>query len=348
MPVKVVDADIEKDLDLFVAILNRNRRIKVGRNRFEWLYLNNPQGKARAWFVQDETTGDTVAFTSVLPRLIKVEGRDLVCWNCCDFSVDRRYRALGVALKLRRKAKECVDNGEIPALFAHPNDRMKVIHEKVGHYRIGQMERFAKILRANQQVEKIVKNKFLARLLTPGANLFLRVTDKAFKINKRYDVRWIENEDYGEEYDRLFRAVSNWHRIIGDRGASYLNWRYGQNPLYSTDRIVIRDNGNLVGYIIFYVKNGVAVFKDILCIPDENILNTLLGQWVKMLRERRTYSISAIFMDKNPMVRSLQYVGFRRRPEVSSVYAYAQGNDAIQPVWLNGTNWYMTVGDRDV
>ena len=348
MPVKVVDADIEKDIDLFLALLNRNRSNKVDRNRFEWLYLNNPQGKARAWFVIDEKTADVIAFTSVLPRLVKVDESDIICWNCCDFSVDKKYRSLGVAVKLRRKAKECVDNGVISALYAHPNDRMKVIHERVGHSSIGKMKRYVKLLRANRKLEKVVKSRFLSNLLSPSVNLFLRVVDTSLKINKKYSVELLENEEFGEEYDSLFQQSSNWYRIIGDRGSSYLTWRYGQNPLYRTERIIIRENGKLAGYIIFQIENGVAVFKDILCTLDENVPNTLLGQWVKILRDRKIDSISAIFMDRNPMIRSFQNIGFKQRPDESSVFAYVRKDDDIQAIWLNGANWYMTVGDRDI
>ena len=81
MSISVVEAEVEQNLELFQTLLNRNRKRKVGRNRFEWLYLYNPQGEARAWFVEDRRTGEPVAFTSVLPRLVKVDGTDIVCWN---------------------------------------------------------------------------------------------------------------------------------------------------------------------------------------------------------------------------------------------------------------------------
>lgn len=348
MSISVVEAEVEQNLELFQTLLNRNRNRKVGRNRFEWLYLYNPQGGARAWFVEDRRTGEPVAFTSVLPRLVKVDGTDIVCWNCCDFSVDRKYRTLGVALKLRKKAKECVDNGEVQALYAHPNDRMEVIHKKVGHLRIGQMRRFVKLLRSERQIEKFIKNKFLSSFLSPSANLFLGVKDKLIKIDKRYSVQWLENQEFDDEYDCLFEEASRGYRILGDRRASYLNWRYGQNPLYLTHRVTIRNEGKLVGYVLFHLHKGVAVLKDILCMPDDNVLNTLLGHAIRMLRARRIDAISAIFMDKNPVVRSLEHLGFRRRPEVSSVYAYAREDDHIRRAWVDGKSWYMTVADRDL
>jgi len=77
--------------------------------------------------------------------MVRVRGNDVLCWNCGDFSVDQKYRSLGIALKLRRAAKNAVDKGTVDALYAHPNERMAVIYQRVGHTCIGQMNRFAKV-----------------------------------------------------------------------------------------------------------------------------------------------------------------------------------------------------------
>jgi hypothetical protein len=90
------------------------------------------------------------------------------------------------------------------------------------------------------------------------------------------------------------------------------------------------------------------VFKDILCVPEKGAVSTLISSWIKFLRKKNIHTISAIFMNKNPMIFAFEKAGFKIRPEESSVYAYAGKNDKIGPLWLNGDNWYMTVGDRDV
>jgi len=348
MPVNIVEADIKRDLDIFLELLNRNRRNDVGRNRFEWLYLNNPHGYAKAWIVYDENTQEPVAFTSVLPRLVKVDDYEISCWNCCDFSVDQKYRTLGVAVKLRRKAKECVDNGDISSLYAHPNDRMKVIHERVGHTPIGEMNRYARVLRSDHHVHQRVKNRVIANIVSASVNFILKIPDAFFSVDNHYVVQMVGDKKFDDEYDKLFEDIAGCYKIIGDRRSAYLNWRYIENPLYKCDRMIIRDNHKLVGYIIYYIEGSTAVFKDILCVQDENILKTLLFSWIKYLRKKSVHTISAIFMNTNPMVAVFQKAGFKIRSEKSSVYAYARKKDEVEPLWLNGENWYMTVGDRDV
>lgn len=348
MAYKLIEANIESDLDRFTNLLNSNRTEKVNRRRFEWLYLDNPHGKARAWFMIDNNIGKPVAFTSVLPRLVKVANKNITCWNCCDFSVDKKYRTLGIALKLRRQAKTCVDNGEIQALYAHPNDRMKVVHDKVGHFNIGKMHRYVKLLSLNKQIANITNSKCITNLVAPVLNWCYNFTKTPTKLNKPFSVELLDNIEFTEEYDELFdKVVKNYH-IIGHRGSNYLNWRYAANPLSYTRRFIIRKNGYLNGYIIFEVKNGVAVFKDILCVSDHTTMNILLSHWIEKMREEKIESISTGIMNKNPVISIFKKNGFRLRPDESSVYAYASKENELQHDWIDGSNWYMTVGDRDV
>jgi hypothetical protein len=312
------------------------------------MYKSNPHGRSRAWSAVDDKNGNVAGFTGVLPRKVLLAGKEITCWNCCDFSINKKYRTLGVALKLRRKAKECVDNGEIRALYAHPNDRMKVIHEKVGHFEIGKMNRYAKLMFVDQHMKKFIKNNLVRSLVNPVANYLLEISDISKKFIRKYPVELLGNDVFNFEYDELFQSASKGCTIIGNRGSEYLNWRYIQNPLYQTKRIAIRKNGKLSGYLIYLIEDGVAIFKDILCIPDRTIIKSLLTQWIELMRSERIESMSATLFDGNSILNYFTSMGFRIRPDNSSVFAYAKEEDDIRKTWINGDNWYMTVGDRDV
>lgn len=349
MAVKVVEIEPKQNINHFVEILNRNRDHRVYGERFEWLYLDNPHGKAKVWWVIDDKTDKPVAFTCALPRLVKVEGKDIICWNCGDFSVDKKFRTLGVALKLRRAAKDAIDNNEVKALYAHPNDKMEVIHQRVGHTCIGKMKRYAKIIKANNYVERYIKSRSLTKLISYIINTGLGLID-FFIVQKdsRYKTELISDKRFDHEYDHLFKDISGYFKVIGERTSSYLNWRYEDNPLYPCGRIIIRENGCLKGYIIFTTSNNVVHIKDIFCKPDSNIVKTMLNALIKELRKTNKESISVVLKDNNPVINILQRAGFRQRCEESSIYAYAGEIKEIKDIWLNGDNWYMTVGDRDV
>lgn len=349
MGIQVVEADVKEDLNVFVDLLNRNRDHITDKSRFEWLYLKNPHGKARVWMVINEKDNQPVAFTCVLPRLMYVGGKKLFCWNCGDFSVDKKFRTLGVALKLRRKAKEGVDSGEIDALYAHPNERMAVIHEKVGHYRLGTMRRYVKLLRSEREISKRLGEN-TGKILGIPVNFALWLRDVTIKgKQKGYTFELLANEPYSEEYDYLAAELATLFKVVGDRSASYLNWRYYTNPIYETQRFIVRDDKILKGCIIFYIEKGVAVLKDIFCpIGTTGLAESLLGNWLSYLRRRKVYSVSAILMESNPVLKTLSRAGFVPRPEESAVFAYTQKNKDYSSSWLTCDDWFMTVGDRDV
>src|SRR5688572_834038 len=102
MKIAIVEANLESDLELMRDALNANRTRQATAERFRWLYLHNPDGRARAWLARDEATGETAGFTAVFPRRIRPAGSSspVTAWNCGDFSIHQRYRVGGVAVKL--------------------------------------------------------------------------------------------------------------------------------------------------------------------------------------------------------------------------------------------------------
>ncbi|NIU02668.1 MAG: GNAT family N-acetyltransferase [Nitrosopumilaceae archaeon] len=126
----VKDVDIHKEKHLLLNILkaNRERPEFPYEQRFDWLYYDNPFGEARAWIIWDEAHDYPAGFTAVFPRKVLVNHKEYICWNCGDFSIEKKYRSLGIAVKLRKAAKECVDRGMVPFLYAHPNNRMVHVH----------------------------------------------------------------------------------------------------------------------------------------------------------------------------------------------------------------------------
>ena len=350
MSICIINSDIKNDIELLKGILNRNRKSLVNRRRFEWLYLENPRGKARAWYVLDGQTENPIAFTSVLPRMVRVNGQDILCWCCADFSVDKRYRTLGVALKLRREAKKHVDCGTIAALYAHPNAKMQVVHQRVGHTCIGTMKRYVKVLKSENYLQRHIKYNSIVKFFSFWINRGFSVIDYfLIRDDKAYTAEWIENVRFTWEYDDLFDEIASFYKIIGDRSASYLNWRYHENPLYSSSRIVVRKNGVLRGYVIFSQKeNGVVNIKDMACLPKEIIVKIMLKKLFRELRRKNVQSVSFVLKENNPLIPFLVKAGFRQRSDRSLIFAHVGGGTDLEKLWLNGDNWFMTVGDRDV
>ena len=329
------EADVIADLPLMRATLNANRTKEATIERFEWLYLRNPDGLARAWFVMDDRTSEVAGFTAVFPRRVQVRGAAAAtAWNCGDFSIHQKYRTGGAAVTLRRAARQAVDRGESPFLYAHPNDRMLPVHLRVGHLRLAQMVRLAKPLRIGG----------------PGmtgtlSGIALRMAGIDWVPCAADDVEIVTGR-LGPELDELFDAVSPRLGTALIRDSRYVDWRYRHSP--SPDQLLVsRRNGRLTGFVAWAQSGDIAQVKDWLAL-DVRAWRTLFAAVLRTARRGGLQSVSVIALETNPDLRWFRQFGFVARPDSSTAVSYAPEGSPYRPGVTKPDAWFMTVGDRDV
>lgn len=354
MGIAIREANLHRDRQHIMEILLRNRERYTAdaafAARYDWLYLQSPCGPATAWLAIDEKSGKAIGTTSAIPRKMFVNGEEVVAWNCADFSIDRAYRTLGVALKLRRAARQAVDRGQVAFLYAHPNDRMLVIHQKAGHHTIGQMQRFAAVLRLDCLFADRLRIKPLAALAAALANPALRFVARLPKAeNPALRFQMTRLEAPGDEFDQLNLRFCQRHAVVGSRDAAYLRWRYGQNPVHSYAVLKMYMQDGLAGYCIFTRQENTAHLTDLVLPEPEHALAPLLGELLRRLRRDKICTASIKLHLANALLPALRALGFRPRHDATSTVAtYAPEKAALAPAVLDPENWYMTAGDRDI
>jgi len=338
MPIVIREADLSRELGAVMGTVNENFGMSLPLSRFEWLYLNNPDGQAIAWFAVDDASGDIVGSTAVSPRRVRLARarKHVVAWNCGDFSITKRYRSLGAAVKLRRAARDGVDAGQSPFLYAHPNERMLAVHLRVGHQPLARMVRYARPL-SRPGLRK--------GLLARGTSAVVDLASVARWIRQRHDV--VVNGEVGDDFTRLYETVEPSLRSAVVRDRTYLEWRFRRNPAERAELVETRLSGRLTGYVWFIVKDRVAHVKDWLAM-DPEALDQVFAALIRELRRRDTYSISLIALETHPDLPRLRRLGFVRRPDFSTAVAYAPDGYAGRGDVIDPAGWYMTAGDRDV
>lgn len=334
--------------DEAVALLGATRGKPIDGTRFDWLYRQNPDGPAVLWAVRDSKTGEMAGFTVALPRRIVVDGEQRLCWNGADFSMHPKYRTLGPAIKLRRAAKAAVDAGRVDFLYAHPNDRMAKIHERVGHTPVGRMLRYAKVLKTGPYLQRRLKNRLLAGAVGGVLDVALRISDQAFRRRLSTNVQLGRTATFDERFDRLFAESANSARIIGVRDAQYLNWRYAENPLYESQVLTAEENGRLRGYLVFTVDKATGHIKDLFPPADDTVVCDLIAAMIRIGREQGLMNLSIIALESNPLLPLFETFGFRLRPESSRMFAYGSEGRPWSESATQHADWFLTAGDRDV
>ncbi|HET9265666.1 MAG TPA: hypothetical protein VFO14_21625 [Vicinamibacterales bacterium] len=337
MGICIREADLDQELPLLMGTLNDNFRMQLPIDRFRWLYLDNPDGRAVAWLAIDEGSGEIVGSTAVTPRRIRLgRARQVVAWNCGDFSIRPRYRTMGVALKLRRAARDAVDAGARPFLYAHPNDRMLPVHLKVGHSPLGRMVRHARRMRM-ETGWGVVDAVGSVGLQWMGRELFVR---------RREELELLTS-DAGQEFDDLYeRAFARLGTALV-RDAAYVRWRFQRMPVDSHELIVSRRGSALTGYLAFAVQDRVAHVKDWLT-ADDAARDQLFAGFIRDMGRRDVRSISVIALETHPDLPAWRRFGFFVRPESSTAITYVPESFPDRTEVSAPQAWYMTVGDRDV
>ena len=336
--ISVREADLERELPLLMRILNDNFRARVPIDRFRWLYLDNPDGRAVAWFAVDDRSGEVVGSTAVTPRRIRL-GRcrqEVVAWNCGDFSISPRYRTMGAALKLRRAARDAIDAGARPFLYAHPNDRMLPVHLRVGHAPLGRMVRYARRMRIETGWP----------VVDAAGSIGLRFIGRESFVRRREDLELV-TATVGADFDELYARAASRLGTALVRDASYVRWRFWQMPCERHEIVVTRRKANLSGYLAFAIRDRVAHIKDWLTV-DEAARDQLFAGFIREMRRRDVETLSMIALETHPDVQAWRKFGFLRRPESSTAITYAGDSFPQKAEVSTARSWYMTVGDRDV
>ena len=344
----VQEADINTEQETLIKILqeNRQRENYLYNNRYDWLYKKNPYGKATAWIIWDEEKNIPAGFTAVYPRKMLVKGREYICWNCGDFSIDKKYRTLGVALKLRKEAKKYVDEGIIPFLYAHPNERMVHVHLKAKHKKIGHMHRFAFPI----QISNYLGNKSMSKLVGSVLDPIIKKAIK-IKFSKVGDFENLSAKEmnFNNTYREICEDINRDYPVIGLRDENYLNWKFKNHPINKYKLFNYYESNQLTGYIIYSEKKNNIYISEIVSKTSEKFQQNLLSTFVNfcVTSGQDINAMSLVVQEYHPLIPVLKNIGFRFRSDATSdVIAYC-ANSGLKNLVEDGRNWFMTVGDRD-
>ncbi|MFQ5584932.1 MAG: hypothetical protein ACE5GL_10895, partial [Calditrichia bacterium] len=285
-------------------------------------------------------------FTAVYPRKMLVKQKEYICWNCGDFSIEKQYRTLGVAVKLRKEAKRYVDERKIPFLYAHPNDRMLQVHLRARHKKIGHMKRFALPVRVSKYIGKNVIGKIAGQPLDLISTVVLKLK---FKKTGEYENLPAKEMNFNGQYAQLCEEINTVYPVVGLRDEKFLNWKFKNHPIREYKLFNYYENGNLSGYIIYSEYEDTLNISEIVSKTDKSLQENLISTFIRYCIEEKNHIavLSTVTLEFNPTVPVLERLGFKFRDDAtSSVIAYS-ADPELKALVEDGRNWFMNVGDRD-
>lgn len=268
---------------------------------YRWMYLDNPAGPA---VVYSARLGDRIiASFAVAPKVFQVTGERVLVGKTMDMFTDPEYQGKGLMSRCTAEVFDRALEAGMRGWYLTPSPNSYPIVKHRWRYNEGPDVIFrARILRYEPVLGAMAKPAGAARFLG-------RVIDhlRDWGRSRREPVAVERLEGFGEETDRLWRAVAPGYPVALVRDSTYMNWRYVDNPDHYTILGVRRD-GRLVGIVVLAetLRRGVPVGEivDFVCgVDDDDTFRQLVAAAVDHSRARghalvQSWSIRGTALDR--------------------------------------------------
>lgn len=351
MSYSVTEADVRKIEDLVVDIWRKNLPAQAAasagrvRGKFEWFYLRNPLRQGRIWLIQKD--GVPVGTAGVGFRRIKVLGREILSGVAADMAVDARHRVLGPALMLQR-AVYGLAGSDVDVIYAMPNPGATAAMKRTGYKVIGGLCRYTRVLNPAGYLQNRIKNRPLAGILSAAAIPAMRLASKETRVRTPRGYRLTAVEKFDKRFDELWNKMSSGFRVIADRGADYLNWRFNECSSVTYQTLALIDDKDAVrGYVIYHRDGDAVEMADLSYDGTGPVFDMLVSAFIKRMYKDGAASIFFSFFGSSAIKQMIGGFGFIKRAD-SVPFALAAGPDAgLEKEMKEEENWFLTSGDMD-
>lgn len=342
MPLATRRVDLEADRAEVLGLLARNLPDLWHAARFDWLYLQNPGGRAFSWLVFDTGSPRALGVASLFPRFVWVGTRLVLAGQVGDFAVEASHRTLGPALMLQRATFEPVDEGQLVFCYdCPPHEQGMATFRRLGMGSTCSVRRFARPVRVDRQIARLVPLPALRRPLALVANRLLRLWHARPRSLSGLEVGPHDGM-FGEEFSDLDQRLIVAGALRGRRHADDLNWRYRRDPLHRYRAFSARKNGQLLGYAVVLVDHDVGHLVDLFGVASPAVRLALLEIACQDLARASVHAIQAVVTDGNPAQDMLRRGHFRYRSPAGNVIAYRGRHLAASADVVGQARWEFT------
>jgi hypothetical protein len=286
MSYEIIKSDIHEDGDTIIGLWNKNNEKKIDQ-KFDWMYLSNPDGLASTWLVKQQETSDIVGMASVFPRNFRFNDRVYKAGIQGDFFIQKDHRSFGPALMLIRAIVKSLENSDIDFLYAFPNRQAKPIFRRAGYNYLGATKKHIRLLNINRLLaDKTNLPNSLLNIVGPISNQLIKlIYPDTWVFNfGRFETRITNTIDFDIEY-----LLSKYHEscFTTEKTDYYLKWKYENDPDDNNLFFYIKDNAlRVLGCIVFCIEpNNIIQIREILHTHNQSTLAALLALFFKHIKK---------------------------------------------------------------
>ena len=324
----------EGDEEQILPMFHRSFYVERSLERWRWEYRENPYGgpSISEAFTED---GRLVAHYAGYPvrfhRQIGGETRALPALQVGDTMTEPSFRHVG-------RGPTSLLGRTVRHYYARYCEGQVAFNYG---FNTGNIQRFSLSFVGARRLESLPFHvlDLALRPLAPANALLSRLAGYRVERIRHFDERW----------DELFRRVSGAYRLLVERDARYLEWRYARCPDIEYFLYAVFRRGKLAGWSVFRRKGERLLWGDALFDPRRPAAVRRLLASVLAAPEHRDAKTVEAWISSRPSwwretVRSL---GFESRPEPDGL-GFVFVPFAYDPEEDFRSHLYYTMGDSDL
>jgi hypothetical protein len=316
--------------------------------RYQWIYKNNPHGRALTWLAIDQNSKKIAGCTSVFPKKLMLCNHPVIGSVGGDTYVAPTYRRQGIAKSLYQVSLADMRDSGIRLQFGFPLADNLAAFRKAGAYLPGSFATAKLFLSTRPLFRKIGLERLWPEALA-------NVTDKVFlKFTGTMAVRAICSEyaierflDFDDSFGAQFGAVSP-----GDiwcvRDTAYLRWRFLNDPVnqYALLRASRKDNGGFAGFMAMQMCGHTLQVCDLFASKEDGSFEALVVAAIDFGLSNFMESVALMVNPLGSHWPLLESLGFRLDcSDLKPLEVLGDKNgDRIDKLG----SWYLTTCDLDV
>jgi len=314
---------------------------------FDWQYRNNPKGKAVVLLAYDESNHNLIVGTNtIIPISLLIDQEEILSSLACNVQVHPDYQKKGIFSQLLSSMPLIAKMKNISSLFAVPNENSFPAFINEGSSEI-------------IQLPLLVRPIKLSRYFNFPINKILKIFDNYWNV-KTSSLSVVEefNESF-QNFEKILEKISKRVSIIQNRNKDYLKWRYLDHPTRKYQIYTLKQNDELVGYIIIKIhilnNKKIGVILDYVVDSDTN--ETFLKQLIEKALDyfwSNNASISIVTsrsgLLENKLLRQkgfFQLPSFLKPESLHFIIRLFDSDKKFEKL-KKFDNWFFSFGDYDI
>jgi|GEM_PF-1427172 len=302
------EQDKEKLFQLWQEVLK-----KPEPKRLQALYKDNSYGITSTWLIFHNEGEKPAGSLSVFPRRFNINGESVLVGINCDIIIQKQHRTLGPAIMMLNALVKGAPGLGYQVLLAMPNQMSQPVFKRAGYEKAGSASRWSKVLKCEEKIQSVIRNRHIARLISPLIDIVLYRVSFIQWTNVHYRKILKESKTVAAKVGNASITEDMPDNGGASSSADYLKWRYAGVGTSNSEVFLLRSgDSKLIGYIIFSVQDDVVVVEQISS-SGAHSEEVLLSRFIHEMYVRKARSIQINYFGSQRYEHLLKKFGFMKR-----------------------------------